>query len=302
MSGWRSLFSWLGSSHSPPPEDSRQKKYETKLEQKYGLQSGKCSRPDGEVVSGWASMRGKRPLNEDTVYCQWHNEQGVDVGAFGVFDGHGGPSASRFVRDRLFKNLLAHEQFARNLGKAVEDAYVETDEQYCELDSRQQRDDGTTAVTAVLVGKRLVVAHCGDSRAVLSCGASTLQLSADHKPARDDERGRIESAGGAVVWAGTWRVGGVLAVSRSFGNRMLKQFIIPHPEICDLLLNERHACLVLASDGLWDAVSNQEAVRLALEHRAEGPEAAARALASEAFVRGSCDNISCVVVFFDFSS
>lgn len=46
-----------------------------------------CCRPDGEVVSGWASMRGKRPLNEDTVYCQWHNEQGVDVGAFGVFDG-----------------------------------------------------------------------------------------------------------------------------------------------------------------------------------------------------------------------
>lgn len=114
--------------------------------------------------------------------------------------------------------------------------------------------------------------------------------------------------------------GGVLAVSRSFGNRMLKKFIIPHPEICDLLLSERerprawllhavgeapalprgrcpcrrfdswlpctkachahavmalrpragHACLVLASDGLWDAVSNQEAVKLALEHRAAG--------------------------------
>lgn len=44
-------------------------------------------RPDGEVTSGWASMRGKRALNEDTVYCRWHNEQGVDVGAFGVFDG-----------------------------------------------------------------------------------------------------------------------------------------------------------------------------------------------------------------------
>lgn len=38
-------------------------------------------------------------------------------------------------------------------------------------------------------------------------------------------------------------------------------------------LGAGHACLVLASDGLWDAVSNQEAVRLALEHRAEGGRA-----------------------------
>jgi serine/threonine protein phosphatase PrpC len=66
---------------------------------------------------------------------------------------------------------------------------------------------------------------------VLSDGKGAVALSSDHKPNRDDERGRIEDAGGSVIWAGTWRVGGVLAVSRSFGNRMLKQFIIPHPEI-----------------------------------------------------------------------
>lgn len=45
-------------------------------------------------------------------------------------------------------------------------------------------------------------------------------LSEDHKPNRTDERQRIESAGGVVVWAGTWRVGGVLAVSRAFGKGM----------------------------------------------------------------------------------
>lgn len=55
---------------------------------------------------------------------------------------------------------------------APDSAAQETDEQYCELDSRQQRDDGTTAVTAVLVGKRLVVAHCGDSRRAGAAGTS----------------------------------------------------------------------------------------------------------------------------------
>ncbi len=50
-----------------------------------------------------------------------------------------------------------------------------------------------------------------------------MALSEDHKPNRTDERSRIEAAGGVVVWAGTWRVGGVLAVSRAFGDRLLKR-------------------------------------------------------------------------------
>lgn len=57
-------------------------------------------------------------------YCQFHkDDEGQDVGAFAVFDGHGGPVAAKFVRDHLFKNLLGHEHFGRNLAKAVEDAY-----------------------------------------------------------------------------------------------------------------------------------------------------------------------------------
>ena len=53
--------------------------------------------------------------------------------------------------------------------------------------------------------------------------AAAKPLSEDHKPNRQDERARIEDAGGVVVWAGTWRVGGVLAVSRAFGDRLLKK-------------------------------------------------------------------------------
>ena len=55
---------------------------------------------------------------------------------------------------------------------------------------------------------------------------AAVQLSDDHKPNRTDERSRIEAAGGVVVWAGTWRVGGVLAVSRAFGDRLLKRYVV----------------------------------------------------------------------------
>ena len=57
-------------------------------------------------------------------------QQQQEVGIFGVFDGHGGPAASAFVRDRLFDNLLAHPLYAEDLPKAMEEAYRTTDQQY----------------------------------------------------------------------------------------------------------------------------------------------------------------------------
>ncbi|CAH2070153.1 unnamed protein product [Thlaspi arvense] len=126
--------------------------------------------------------------------------------------------------------------------------------------------------------------------------ALTIALSDDHKPNRSDERKRIESAGGVIMWAGTWRVGGVLAMSRAFGNRMLKQFVVAEPEIQDLEIDHEAEFLVLASDGLWDVVPNEDAVSLAQSE--EEPEAAARKLTDTAFTRGSADNITCIVVKF----
>jgi len=82
-------------------------------------------------------------------------------------------------------------------------------------------------------------------------------LSVDHKPNSKDERQRIENAGGVVVWAGTWRVCGVLAVSRAFGDRPLKRYVIATPDIKEENLKDDDEFLILASDGLWDVMSNQ---------------------------------------------
>lgn len=140
------------------------------------------------------------------------------------------------------------------------------------------------------------MANVGDSRAVISKAGKAIALSEDHKPNRSDERKRIESAGGVVMWAGTWRVGGVLAMSRAFGNRLLKQFVVADPEIQEQEIDDELEFLILASDGLWDVVPNEDAVSLVKIE--EEPEAAARKLTETAFSRGSGDNITCIVVKF----
>uniref|UniRef100_A0A7R9VJQ1 protein-serine/threonine phosphatase n=1 Tax=Chlamydomonas euryale TaxID=1486919 RepID=A0A7R9VJQ1_9CHLO len=225
-----------------------------------------------------------------------HCSSGEKVGLFGVFDGHGGPNAADFVKTNLMKTILTNQKFPADLEGAVIDSYLSTDAAYLEQESGTKREDGCTAVTAVLYQHRLVVANVGDSRAVLCRGGKAIALSMDHKPNHREERERIEAAGGMVVWAGTWRVGGVLAVSRAFGDKPLKRYVTSTPHVRIESLQKDDEFLVLASDGLWDVVSNEDAIQLV--RSMIDPEEAAKHLSQEAMKRGSCDNISCIVLRF----
>ncbi|XP_065000370.1 probable protein phosphatase 2C 52 isoform X3 [Musa acuminata AAA Group] len=218
---------------------------------------------DGSLTCGYSSFRGQRVSMED--YCDLKSTKidGHTVHLFGIFDG---------------------------------ETYKKTDSDFLAAESNTSRDDGSTASTAVLIGKHLYVANVGDSRAVISKTGKAIPLSNDHKPNRSDERKRIEDAGGVVTWTGTWRVGGILAMSRAFGNRLLKRFVVAEPEIQEQVVDEELEILVLASDGLWDVVANEDAVSLVRAE--EEPEAAARKLTETAFSRGSADNITCIVVRF----
>ncbi|MBA0872966.1 hypothetical protein Goshw_024350 [Gossypium schwendimanii] len=136
-----------------------------------------------------------------------------------------------------------------------------------------------------------------------------MPLSFDHKPDRPDELERVEAAGGRVInWNG-YRVLGVLATSRSIGDQYLKPFVICKPEVTVREVTNGDEFLILASDGLWDVVSNEVAcrvVRRCLNGQIRSKTAdvlnqnraseAAAVLVELAMSRGSKDNISVIVV------
>ncbi|EPS62130.1 hypothetical protein M569_12663, partial [Genlisea aurea] len=186
---------------------------------------------NGRFMYGYASSPGKRSSMEDFYETKIDGVDGVVVGLFGVFNGHGGARAAEYVKQNLFSNLIRHPKFISDTKSAIADAYNHTDSEFLKSDNHHNRDAGSTASTAILVGDRLLVANVGDSRAVICRGGKAIAVSRDHKPDQTDERQRIEDAGGFVMWAGTWRVGGVLAVSRAFGDRLLKQYVVADPEI-----------------------------------------------------------------------
>ncbi|OAY83397.1 putative protein phosphatase 2C 52 [Ananas comosus] len=258
--------------------------------------SGGWKSEDGKLSCGYSSFRGKRASMEDFFDVKISKIDGQTVSLFGVFDGHGGSRAAEYLKEHLFENLMKHPQFMTDTKLAITETYQKTDSDFLDAESSTFRDDGSTASTAVLVGNYLYVANVGDSRAVISKAGKAIPLSEDHKPNRGDERKRIENAGGVIMWAGTWRVGGVLAMSRAFGNRNLKQFVVADPEIQEERIDDKLELLVLATDGLWDVVANEDAISLARAE--EVPEAAARKLTETAFSRGSADNITCIVVRF----
>ncbi|THF96758.1 hypothetical protein TEA_029826 [Camellia sinensis var. sinensis] len=174
---------------------------------------------------------------------------------------------------------------------------------------------GSTAVVALISSSHIIVANCGDSRAVLYRGKEPMALSIDHKPNREDEYARIEASGGKVIQWNGHRVLGVLAMSRSIGDRYLKPWIIPEPEVMFIPRTREDECLILASDGLWDVMTNNEACeaarrRILLWHKKNGDvplvgrgqgidpaaQAAAEYLLMLALQKGSKDNISIIVV------
>jgi len=152
----------------------------------------------------------------------------------------------------------------------------------------------------IITDDYLYLANVGDSEAVLYADNVAHILSVKHVPSDEAEKSRVEAVGGRVVWYGTWRVNGILSVSRSIGDNHLDGVVIPDPAITVQKRSPHDQFVILGTDGLWDVIKHQEACNFVLQQtKVQEKKNIAQSLLDEAMNRKSKDNISIVILFFD---
>mmetsp|Transcript_10212 Transcript_10212/g.26756 ORF Transcript_10212/g.26756 Transcript_10212/m.26756 type:complete len:435 (-) Transcript_10212:491-1795(-) len=229
-----------------------------------------------------ATTSGRRPYNEDRHSVGLLTGQSGAI--VGIYDGHGGAGASQFVSEQMSLSVrnLQEDNPKWEMKQVLASSFNVIDDSYLKIARDSMKRDGTTAIVAVLNNDLLTIANAGDCRAVLSRGDEVLRLSDDHKPNREDEKNRIEGAGGKVVHFGCWRVISgtspvMLAVSRALGDPDLKKLaghagreadvVSSEPEVEEVTITPgRDAFLVLASDGLWDVFKDEEVVEIVKDY------------------------------------
>ncbi|KAK9697929.1 hypothetical protein RND81_08G070400 [Saponaria officinalis] len=262
----------------------------------------------------WSDIGGRNYM-EDTHVCiadlaqKFGQKLGSEeaVSFYGVFDGHGGKAAAQFVRDHLPKVIFEDADFPLELEKVVTRSFMETDAALAESWSvGSSQSSGTTALTAMIFGRSLLVANAGDSRAVLSRRGVALEMSKDHRPFCRNERARVESLGGYVE---DGYLNGQLAVTRALGDWHLEGMkhkdtndgpLSAEPELKLITLSKEDEFLIIGCDGIWDVFSNQNAVDFARRRLQSHNDLklCCKEIVEEAVKRGAMDNLTVVMISF----
>lgn len=193
-------------------------------------------------------LKGRRPNMEDFFHI---DEQFLDgISLYMVCDGHGGDYVSKYCVDvmpRILKKLI---ESGEKVETSLKRAFIECD---MLLDDEKCMNTGTCCLVVLRGANTLWVANCGDTRAILNKGSVAIRLTEDHKPIAHEQE-RIERLGGKVVRAigDVWRVNGELAVSRAIGDKRLRPYVIPLPDVYMYPIENDNKFCILASDGLWD--------------------------------------------------
>lgn len=229
---------------------------------------------------GLSSMQGWRVEMEDAHTAIIELPGDLKLWSFfAVFDGHAGANVSAYCAEQLclaitgnddFKGSIKTEngqQMLDNVSKGIKTGFLELDDkmrkEMPEIVSGMDKS-GSTAVCAMVSPEYFFFANCGDSRAILCRDGKVEFFTTDHKPFHPNEKERIQNAGGSVM---IQRVNGSLAVSRALGDFEYKnvegkgpceQLVSPEPEVFIERRSQTDEFIVLACDGIWDVMSNEE--------------------------------------------
>lgn len=280
------------------------------------------------------SLCGRRPSNEDVErYCmnlsingKAINDNYAPVDLFIICDGHGGKDVAEFIAPELEKHLLR-----KQLSYPLSSSYIIKVYNYLQkkLVNHPEKIASTCGSTALVLiryldkdkNKNIQVINLGDCRAILSRKGLAIPLNKDHKPSWPDEKKRIDEVNKKYgtneeikFLDGDIRIGD-LSVSRSFGDLDNAPFISWIPDVFHYQLTGDDEYIILACDGVWEVLKNEEAVNFVRDHMDDNhielyeitdqyptnetfnQKNIARCLAEYCLAKLSNDNISILIVF-----
>lgn len=249
-----------------------------------------CGEGNG-LSYGLSSMQGWRVDMEDahTTVLGLSAPGMTDWSFFAVYDGHAGSRVANYCSKHLLEHIInasygvGSTQGGGPESSAVDPSpgpptveavkagirtgFLKIDEHmrsFSDLRNGMDRS-GSTAVGVIVSPEHFFFFNCGDSRAVLYRDSHVCFSTLDHKPCNPREKERIQNAGGTVL---IQRVNGSLAVSRALGDYLYKcvegkgpteQLVSPEPAVSEMVrASEQDQFLILACDGIWDVMSNEE--------------------------------------------
>ncbi|XP_022239452.1 protein P200-like isoform X2 [Limulus polyphemus] len=237
-------------------------------------------------------------LHDLNVACQLQNV--TQHSYYAIFDGHAGTEAASYAAAHLHWNIVQHPAFLTDTPNAMKEAFKLTDRHLLDRSFREGIKSGCTAVCCLIREDTLYLAWLGDSQAVVVREGVPLGVMSLHKPDREDERLRIEKEGGCVLFIGTWRVNGTLAVSRALGDPEHKPYVSCEPDVITVNLDGTEDFVILGCDGLWDRMTPSDIITSVYCYVKESPnnvENLSSHLVYQAKDKGSSDNITAIVVF-----
>ena len=236
---------------------------------------------------------------------------------FSIFDGHSGNEVALFLSKNLHKIISRQltnlkldstdininiESFNNNIISLVKKSFEIADEEIIK-DLSSNNEVGSTGTIVLLYkiknsqnindySRYVVCSNIGDSKGYILTRNNFIQITKEHKCNDIKEVERIKKMGGIVF---SNRVFGTLMLTRSFGDKEMKKYgVISTPDCYCHKIRDEDLYIVIASDGIWDSVCEEELMQMGGEKLSS--DDFSKNLIKLARDKGTRDNISCIVI------
>ena len=253
----------------------------------------------------FTSIKGRRQSNEDShnIILNKSLNNNFKINLLSIYDGHGGDKISNFLKNNiplLYCNTKLKYPLTRKYHIKIFDFL-----QKRIISGKYGYLQGSTCLLNILYRYNndiyMNILNLGDCRLTIVNKNDTYeQITIDHKPDDKIEAKRINDIGGEIYKdsEGVYRIGN-LSLSRAFGDGDNAPYISHVPDIYTIKITKQNEFIVMACDGLWDVIENNELYKLLKEYQTKKIVNYASKLATEALERGSTDNISIIILELD---